>query len=127
MGLFLGLLSSCAGPAYFYDQAYGSTEQNFTLGMVQREICPGMSQEDVAAAIGSPNIVTKDQGNKETWIYDKIATEVRRSESSGLCLFFRRGCDNVARLDKTQKTLTIVIKFNENKCVEDIDYHASKF
>lgn len=120
-------LSSCSEPGRYYDEAYFSPESNFTLGNVQKEIVVGMAQDQVAVALGSPNIVTKDQQGKETWIYDKIATEVRRSESSGLILFFSRGADSVSRVDKTQKTLTVVIKFDNNQLVEDINYHSSKF
>lgn len=123
----MGLLNSCCAPARYYDEAYTSNEQNLTLGLVQKEICQGMSQDDVAIALGSPNIVTKDQAGKETWIYDKIATEVRRSSASGLLLFCSRGCDNVSRYDKTQKTLTVVIKFDVNGQVEDFNYNSSKF
>jgi hypothetical protein len=41
-----------------------------------------MSGTEVAVALGSPNIVTRDSGGKETWIYDKIATEASYSKSS---------------------------------------------
>lgn len=123
-GLFL---TSCCAPARFYDEAYCSPESNFTLGLVQKEITPGMSQDEVATALGSPNIVSKDKQGKDTWIYDKIASEVRHSSSSGLILFFTRGADVVSRTDKTQKTLTVVIKFNEQHLVEELNYHSSKF
>ena len=53
-----------------------------TLGIVQKEIRVGLSQADVAAALGSPNIVTKDSADKETWVYDKIASEASYSASS---------------------------------------------
>ena len=94
---------------------------------VQKEIQKGMAQDQVAMALGSPNIVTQDKEGKETWIYDKVGSEVRHSESSGLILFFSRGADNVSRTDKTQKTLTVVIKFDQNRLVEDLNYHSSKF
>jgi hypothetical protein len=54
-----------------------------TVGIVQKEIRVGMSQADVALALGSPNIVTSDGSGKETWIYDKIASEASYSASSG--------------------------------------------
>lgn len=121
------VLSSCCSPARFFDRVYDSGEKNLTLGLVQREIRVGLTQAEVAVAIGSPNIVSKDQADRETWIYDRIATEVRRSSSSGLCLFLARGCDDVHRTDTTQKTLTVVIKFDCDGLVADVKYHASKF
>ena len=56
-------------------QLHSERERRMTVGVVQREIRTGMSPADVATALGSPNIVTRDSEGKETWIYDKIATE----------------------------------------------------
>ncbi len=53
-----------------------------TLGVVQSFIKEGMSQADIASALGSPNIVTQDKDGNDTWIYDKIATETSQSGSS---------------------------------------------
>ena len=103
-------------------------ERQFTLGVAQREIAQGMSQADVSVAIGSPNIVTKDSEGKETWIYDKIASEVRKSSrASGVFLLFVSGCREENRYNSSQKTLTIIIKFDANGCVDTVSYHASKF
>ena len=43
-------------------------EQEMTLGIVQRDIKIGSSQSDVALALGSANIVTRDSDGKDTWI-----------------------------------------------------------
>lgn len=103
-------------------------EPTFTLGSVQREICQGMSQDEVAIALGSPNIVTKDSGNNEVWIYDKIATEVRSSGTSGGIFLFLAGVQSSkAERSSTQKTLTVVIKFDQQQRVANIAYHSSKF
>lgn len=118
-------LSSC-NAKHFYNDTY-SNPSELTLGAVQKEICEGMSQDQVAISLGSPNIVSKDKDNKDTWIYDKIATEVRNSGSSGIFLFCQTGADYVNRKDVSQKTLTVVIKFGHDKCVETISYHSSKF
>jgi len=110
----------------FYNETYCDAKR-LELGNVQKEICEGMGQDQVAVVLGSPNIVTKDKDKKETWVYDKIATEVRQSGSSGLMLFCQTGADYVSRRDVSQKTLTVVIKFNADKTVESICYHSSKF
>lgn len=118
-------LTSC-NAGRFYDETYAA-ERKLELGNVQREIHPGMGQDQVAIALGSPNIVTTDKDKNETWIYDKIATEVRKSGSSGLILFCQTGADYVSRSDVSQKTLTVVIKFNCDKLVDSVNYHSSKF
>jgi outer membrane protein assembly factor BamE (lipoprotein component of BamABCDE complex) len=131
LGCFLlafGLLVGCMSAAE-HQQSLGSTkEEEMTLGVVQKEIRVGMSQADVATALGSPNIVTRDSEGKEAWVYDKIATEASYSTSSGygtiLILGFSRDAGAVST---TQKTLTVVIKFNEESFVDSFTYHASKF
>jgi outer membrane protein assembly factor BamE (lipoprotein component of BamABCDE complex) len=109
-------------------QQQGPKEQQLTVGVVQKEIKAGMSQADVAEALGSPTIVTKDSDGKETWIYDKIGTEASYSSAGGggsiLILSFSRG-SSVSRT--TQKTLTVVIKFGPDQRVESFTYHASTF
>jgi outer membrane protein assembly factor BamE (lipoprotein component of BamABCDE complex) len=121
---------------------HSSRDREMTLGVVQKEIRVGMSQADVAEALGSPNIVTKDSRGNESWIYDKIATEVSYSRDSGgvsagtagavgsWSLLFG-GKANYSRdggaMSQTQKTLTVVIKFDENSLVKTLSYHTSKF
>lgn len=107
---------------------HSTQEREMTLGTVQKEIKPGMSQASVAEALGSPNIVTKDDDDKETWIYDKIASEA--SYSSGgyggtLILFW--GGKSSSKSSTSQKTLTVVIKFDKKSKVEKVTYHTSKF
>lgn len=103
-------------------------ERQFTLGTAQREICQGMPSADVVTSLGSPNILTKDSEGKETWIYDKIATDVRQSSrASGVFLLILSGCREENRYTSSQKTLTIVIKFDKDSRVDTVSYHASKF
>jgi outer membrane protein assembly factor BamE (lipoprotein component of BamABCDE complex) len=121
-----------------------SKEREMTLGLAQKEIRVGMSQADVAAALGSPNIVSKDSEGNESWIYDKIATDVyTSSESGGISAGGGSGTlmgswllalsgqaqysKSAGRVTQTQRTLTVVIKFDENGLVKTLSYHSSKF
>lgn len=124
--LFIALTGTGCNAKRFYNETYSETPR-LELGNVQREIYQGMGQDQVAMALGSPNIVTCDADKMETWIYDKIATEVRQSGTAGLILFCQTGADYVSRNDVSQKTLTVVIKFNCDKLVESVSYHSSKF
>lgn len=125
-GTFLVITVTSCNAGRFYNETY-SESKRLELGNVQKEISEGMAQDQVAIALGSPNIVTSDKDKKETWIYDKIASEVRQSGTSGFILFCQSGADYVARRDVSQKTLTVVIKFDVDKRVECISYHSSKF
>ena len=52
--LFL-LLSGCISAAQHQRELHSTQEREMTVGIVQKEICVGMSQADVATALGSPN------------------------------------------------------------------------
>ncbi len=103
-------------------------EREMTVGVVQREIKKGMSGAAVTEALGSPNIVTKDDSERETWVYDKIATEASYSESqSGLFLILGGVSNQSGAASVTQRTLTVIIVFNTDGKVESFKYHQSKF
>lgn len=96
-----------------------SDANRLTVGVVQREIQVGMSSADVAQSLGSPNIVSTDEHGHEVWIYDKTATDVVVSGSSW---FVTAGASS-----KSQRTLTVIVKFDQHGAVRDIAYHSSQF
>lgn len=116
-----------------------SSEQKLTLGVAQKEIKPGMSQAEVAKALGSPNMVTKDKDGIETWIYDKVSTDYAYSTSSGgissLILGWGGGVaggvggssqKSSGASSRTQRTLTVIIKFVDSS-VKEFTYNATSF
>ncbi len=122
--LTFGCCSSCRN-----NEALHSThEREMTLGVVQKEVRPGMNQRELVEALGSPNIVTKDQNGTQSWVYDKIASEVSYSQDHGgfWLIVAGYGKDSGARAS-AQKTLTVVIKFDEHELVDKVSYHSSKF
>ncbi|MEY2718927.1 MAG: hypothetical protein RLZZ273_293 [Bacteroidota bacterium] len=103
-------------------------DRELTAGIVRKEIKKGMSGAQVAELLGSPNITTMDENNRETWVYDKIATEASYSESqSGMFLILGGFSNRSGAASATQRTLTVVIKFNADSKVESFTYHQSKF
>lgn len=135
---------ACAGAKYHREQVSGDRETALTVGQVQKEIRVGMSSADVAASLGAPNIVTTDDERREQWVYDKISTERAYSSDSGgiLTLIFGSGRVNdtggagglfpsytsgSGAAATTQKTLTVIIKFDHNHRVRDFAYHSSTF
>lgn len=138
------LLLGCVNAGSHVSELHSTREKEMTVGIVQREIRNGMSQTDVAEALGSPNIVSKDSVGNESWIYDRIATEASYSNSSsgiggalaaaaeaGSVLLLGIGSvdyhKNAGASASTQKTLTVVIKFDSAGHVISSSYHASKF
>lgn len=105
-----------------------SQGERLTVGTVQREIRTGMTGSQVAEVLGSPNIVTTDEQRREVWIYDKLSTEASYSNSNGVAsILILGGSKSKASSSTSQQTLTIIIKFDENKKVRDFAYHASRF
>lgn len=111
-----------------------------TVGKVQREIRVGMTNADVVSVLGSPNMVSTDEERREVWVYDKIATERAYSGSSGgvnvLFLGFGSGSagglggggsSSAGASSTSQRTLTVIIKFDKEGKVRDFAYHTSRF
>jgi outer membrane protein assembly factor BamE (lipoprotein component of BamABCDE complex) len=99
-----------------------------TVGKVQGEIKVGMDAASVAQILGSPNIVTTDEKRREVWIYDKVSTDrVDQEHSVGGTIIIIGGHTASGSSSTTQKTLTIVIKYDEAKKVRDFAYNYSQF
>ena len=137
-------LTGCMSAHQHYEQTHGAHERKMTVGVVQKEIRKGMPAADVAEVLGSPNIVTTDGEGREVWVYDKISTDVSYSKDSGGATgvlliggasggtaggglgygYYNRSAGAESR---TQRTLTVVIKFDEENKVRDFAYHSSRF
>ena len=129
IGLLLVLLmSSCMTAPQHREAVQDNSSDRVTVGSVQREIKIGMSGADVAKALGSPNIVTTDDERREVWIYDKFSTDTTVSGSSGYGTLIILGTSSSSGASSTtQRTLTVIIKFDKEKKVRDFAYHTSRF
>jgi len=128
--LFLSFLFlyGCSTASSHMKAVKSDAADRITVGKVQREIRIGMPSSQVIEALGSPNIVSTDENRLEVWVYDKMATDVSYSNNDGgvwLILGTVGGSSGAA--SKTQRTLTIVIKFDVDKKVRDFAYHSSSF
>jgi outer membrane protein assembly factor BamE (lipoprotein component of BamABCDE complex) len=136
----LTLIQGCKSAADHRRDVRDDTGEKVTVGKVQAEIKTGMSGAEVVAILGSPNIVTTDEERREAWVYDKFATESAYSTSSGGVSVLVLGLigdalaggnpssrSSTGASSKSQRTLTIIIKFDKNKKVRDFAYHSSSF
>jgi len=130
------LTAGCSATQHAADVREASDVDRVTVGTVQKEIVLGMSATDVATALGSPNIVTTDDLRQETWIYDKISSDVTYSRSSGTIvgLIFGSsgggagvGTTSAGSRSSSQRTLTVIIKYDGDNRVRDFSYHTSRF
>ncbi|HSX20163.1 MAG TPA: hypothetical protein VLG38_03450 [Gammaproteobacteria bacterium] len=133
-------LCACSSASHHAEQVSNKDPNRLTVGKVQKEIKVGMTSAEVVAQLGSPNIVTTDDQRREQWVYDKISSDTVYSTSSGgigaLILGWAgngaiapRGGYNSSSGAKseTQRTLTVIVKFDKNAKVRDFAYHNSSF
>ena len=140
----ISFLTGCATPTERVNTAMqGAENDRLTLGKIQQVLKKGMKQDEVVAGLGSPNMVTRDRNGLETWIYDKLSTEVKSASasdrlglsgagavvggSSAAVLGLSGGQSNAASsTTRSQKSLTLILKFQEQSLV-DFSYHSSSF
>lgn len=145
--LSLTMLSGCKTAAEHATdvRAASSQDEKLTVGTVQREIKVGMSSADVVMVLGSPNMVTSDSKRRENWVYDKISSErVYSSSTGGISALILGGgivggagviaggggpsySSSSGASTTSQRTLTIIIKFDADHLVRDFAYRYSSF
>lgn len=126
--LALTLLSGCMSASSHRSKVQDDSADRLSVGTVQREIHIGMPSASVVQVLGSPNMVTTDEERREVWVYDKVASDVTYSNSSGYGTLILIGASRDAGAVSTQqRTLTVVVKFDDQGKVRDFAYHSSKF
>ncbi len=132
-------MGGCVNASRHHKNLASSKEARLTLGTVQRTVREGLPQSEVVAALGSPNLVTRDQDGTETWVYDKVSTDSSFSSSSkgfrGLVAGGGSSAEGAISGDyakqagassTSQRTLTVIIKF-AGGLVSDYAWHSSTF
>ena len=127
LALLIAGCQSAARHAADVNESQASGDR-LSVGKVQREIRIGMSNAEVVDVLGSPNMVTTDDKRRETWVYDRVSTDRAHSSSSGGVNILVLGAGGSTSASSTsQRTLTILVKFDENSQVRDFAYRSSSF
>jgi outer membrane protein assembly factor BamE (lipoprotein component of BamABCDE complex) len=90
--------------------------QKITLGSVQRFVKRGASSADVVEALSSPNIVTSNSDGTETWVYEKTFSERESAFNS-----------NASVSVSSTRNMIVVIKFDKNQVVENVQYRQTSY
>ncbi len=90
--------------------------ERLSLGFVQSKIRKGSSGDEVVQILGTPNIVTSNEEGAETWIYDKASSEEEKTS-----LF-----SSEVRV-KSSRSMIVVIKFDGDKKVVDVQYRQTSY
>lgn len=139
-GLGVALFLAVAAVAGAGEATKPAAEQPFTLGLAQRELKVGLAQAELVAALGSPNILTRDSQGRETWVYDRIATESSAKSNgfgvgagavggtaSSLIGGLLSGHSRNETTSTSQRALTVLVRFDASGRVESFSFHASRF
>lgn len=126
--LSLSLASILLGGCAASEVKEQAPTDRLTVAKVQGEIKVGMSSASVIEVLGSPNILSTDDKRREVWVYDKVSTErMDASTSSYGTLLIVGGSSRSGTSSTQQRTLTIIIKFDEEKKVRDFAYNYTQF
>jgi outer membrane protein assembly factor BamE (lipoprotein component of BamABCDE complex) len=100
-----------------------------TSGNVSLNLAVGQtSQAQVLEVFGAPNIVTMDGQRNEVWSYQRHATVSQASAGSNYWTVVLFGGGQYAEgFQQTQRTITLIIKFDQNKIVSDFRSRTSDF
>ncbi len=121
-GLFL---VGCLNPQDVHNSVNSDDKATISVANAQRSVKVGMTGAAVAEALGSPNILSTDEEGREVWIYDRVTSSVRSTAANGPLTLFVGG--SAAAAERSQRTLTIIVKYDKLGKVRDLAYHTSKF
>lgn len=110
-----------------------TAEKQLTVGLVQKEIKPGVPALKVAQTLGSPNIVKKSPDTDgEIWIYDRISQT--QSDSSLGITVLGLGSDvsgllggSSSNSESSSRSLTVIVKLDSQDTVSDVSYFRSAY
>lgn len=119
-------LAACATPAP------GPVDQRnsaLTSGNVSMNLEVGKTtQAQVLEVFGAPNIVTMDGARNAVWSYQRHATVAQANASSNYWTIILTGGGNqAAGFSESQRTITLIIKFDGNNVVSDFRSRTSDF
>ncbi len=107
------------------------TQRNgaLTTGNVEMHIKVGVTtMTQVLETFGAPNITTTDGSGQEVWTYQRAATVSQSSSSNNYwTVILTGGGANASGFEQTQRTMTLIIKFNKHDVVSDFRSRYSEF
>ena len=108
------------------------TPSKLTLGLAQSTVTKGSNQSEIIKVLGAPNIISKDKLGNETWTYDRIARDAQSNSRSGagfgaLFGWIFAGGSSSSSSSMSNKSLTVIITFDDNKNVIDYAYQSLEF
>jgi outer membrane protein assembly factor BamE (lipoprotein component of BamABCDE complex) len=120
--LFLGACTMTPAPVDNRNSA-------LTQGNVQLNLKVGETKKtEVLEVFGAPNITTRDGSGQEVWTYQRHATVQQSSTQSNFwTILLVGGGSSASGFSQTSRTITLIIKFNDQDVVSDFRSRTSDF
>lgn len=111
------------------DEPKDTVASPFTHGNVQLNLKTNQTtQAEILEKFGPPNIATIDSSGNEVWTYQKQATVAKSTEQGGyFTIILLGGSMGSSGFEQSQRTMTLIIKFDANKKVSDFKSMTSSF
>lgn len=100
-----------------------------THGNVQMNLKVGeTTQTEVLEVFGAPNITSIDGSGREVWTYQRHATVTESKSRSGyFTIILAGGGSGRSSSQQTTRTITLIIKFDDDGVVSDFNSRTSNF
>jgi outer membrane protein assembly factor BamE (lipoprotein component of BamABCDE complex) len=106
---------------------HGNVQMNLKLGET--------SQTQVLEAFGAPNITSIDGSGQEVWTYQRAATVSQSTSTKGFWTVLLTGpsallggqSQEASGFEQTQRTMTLIIRFDDKKIISDFRSRSSEF
>lgn len=126
VALCAGSLVACATPTP------GPVDQRnsaLTSGNVSMNLEVGKTtQAQVLEVFGAPNIVTMDGARNTVWSYQRHATVAQANATANYwTIVLTGGANQAAGFSESQRTITLIIKFDDKNVVSDFRSRTSDF
>lgn len=123
------VLFSVAGCAQQNIRPVSSRNSDLTHGNVQMNVRVGQTgKAEILEHFGAPNITTVDGSGQEVWTYQRQATVSQSSSSENYwTVLLVGGGKSASGFEQSQRTMTLIIKFDKNNLVSDFRSRYSEF
>lgn len=100
-----------------------------TQGNVQMNLKVGeTTKEQVLNVFGAPNITTRDASGSEVWSFQRHARVSQSNSSSNFwTVLLVGGGSSASGFSETNRTMTMIIKFDDKDVVSDFRTRSSDF
>lgn len=129
LGLGVAIMSILAACAVQGPRQVDQRNSELTQGNVQMTLRVGETDKaEVLETFGAPNITTRDASGTEVWSYQRHARVTQsESRSNHWTVLFAGGGSRADGFSETMRTMTLIIRFDENDIVSDFRSRTSDF